>query len=182
MDAQKTQETPQEKLVSAILAAGLMAIADAKGSVEIAAGVYLQTSENLVAEQSEWSPEDQSAAKDFTVAPYWITTDSGSSPEPVDESEMPSLVAENADGVENIVRSFMKAETGAETLPQPKKIEPTIKYYHECPWAVVKTRDGEHSLEVSLTNLHYSEDGKPYLLAYQRTEESGPQQLHLYLI
>ena len=79
-------------------------------------------------------------------------------------------------------KNNIKPVVGAETLPQQKKIEPALKYYHECPWAVVKTRDGEHSLEVSLTNLHYSEDGKPYLLAYQGAEESGPQELRLYLI
>lgn len=52
-------------------------IANKKGFVEIAGGVYLSTSANLQADQLGWADEDQAKNSEFAGAPYWLTTDNG---------------------------------------------------------------------------------------------------------
>lgn len=176
--------------------AQLLELVKEKGCIQVTTGVYVQTAQNLIAEQITWGPEDLSADSDFSVAPFWITTDSGDDPVPVEDSEdseLAALVAENAEEITKIIEyhstdgivlcevdpSSMTFAVVEEAQPQPKKIEPTIIYHHGHPWAVVKT--DEHSLEVSLSRLYYSEECKPYLLCCQNTEH-GPKALRLYLI
>ena len=67
--------------------ARLLELVEAKGCIQVTAGVYVQTSENLIAEQVTWGPEDLSADADFSVAPFWITTDSGDDPVPVEDED-----------------------------------------------------------------------------------------------
>lgn len=50
------------------------------GWAELRKGVYLFTQKHILAEQETWSEEDGLKAFDFTVAPYWITTNDGASP------------------------------------------------------------------------------------------------------
>lgn len=40
-------------------------------------GVYLWTRESLQAEQKEWNEEDEAKERDFSIYPYWITTNDG---------------------------------------------------------------------------------------------------------
>ena len=58
-------------------AQNLIKKADADGSVELASGVWLQTSASLQDEQAGWSEFDEAKEFDFTASPYWITTDDG---------------------------------------------------------------------------------------------------------
>ena len=60
----------------AIRAAALK-VAQDKGSVEVAAGVYLNSQESIVADQADWSDEDGAKKVDFMKAPFWIITDDG---------------------------------------------------------------------------------------------------------
>ncbi len=57
--------------------------ADTHGLVEVQPGVFLQTAQNMVEEQSTWPDEDPAKGMDFSVAPYWVTTDDGVTPIPV---------------------------------------------------------------------------------------------------
>ena len=86
--------------------AQLLELVKAKGCIQVTGGVYLQTSENLQTEQVTWGPEDLSADTDFSVSPFWITTDSGGDPVPVEgheDSELAALVAENAEEIAKII-------------------------------------------------------------------------------
>ncbi|CAN7170440.1 hypothetical protein LJR168_002657 [Pseudoxanthomonas sp. LjRoot168] len=60
----------------AIRAAALK-VAQDKGSVEVAAGVYLNSQESIVADQADFGDEDGAKTTDFTKAPFWITTNDG---------------------------------------------------------------------------------------------------------
>jgi len=60
----------------AIRAAALK-VAQDNGSVEVAAGVYLNSQESIVADQADFSDEDGAKTTDFTTAPFWITTNDG---------------------------------------------------------------------------------------------------------
>jgi hypothetical protein len=51
--------------------------AQAEGCIEISSGVYLNSQENIVAEQQVWSDEDSAKHVDFSKAAFWITTDDG---------------------------------------------------------------------------------------------------------
>jgi hypothetical protein len=64
--------TPAE----AIRAAALK-VAQDNGSVEVSAGVYLNSQESIVADQANLSDEDGAKKNDFTKAPFWLTTDDG---------------------------------------------------------------------------------------------------------
>jgi len=44
---------------------------------ELSPGVYLWASKILLEEQEEWGDLDESKHKDFSTAPYWVTTDDG---------------------------------------------------------------------------------------------------------
>ena len=52
-----------------------------KGTIEVQPGVYLSTGENLAADQESWSDLDGAKHVDFSVSPFWITTDDGKDPE-----------------------------------------------------------------------------------------------------
>ena len=52
-----------------------------KGSIEVQPGVHLSTGENMTADQETWDETDGAKHVNFSASPFWITTDSGSSPE-----------------------------------------------------------------------------------------------------
>ena len=52
-----------------------------KGSIEVRPGVYLATGENQKADQETWNEFDAAKDIDFSVSPFWITTDNGVAPE-----------------------------------------------------------------------------------------------------
>ncbi len=52
-----------------------------KGTIEVQSGVYLSTGKNMTADQETWDEFDGAKHVDFSIAPFWITTDSGSSPD-----------------------------------------------------------------------------------------------------
>ena len=60
---------------------GILNTLKEKGSLEIQPGVYLSTGENLAADQESWSDLDGAKHVDFSVSPFWITTDDGKDPE-----------------------------------------------------------------------------------------------------
>lgn len=64
-----------EKFISEVLAQ-----ADAQGCAKAGGGVFVQTAEDLTAEQAGWADEDLSRHKNFSIYKYWITTDDGSDP------------------------------------------------------------------------------------------------------
>lgn len=91
--------------------ARLLELVEAKGCIQVTAGVYVQTAQNLIDEQVTWGPEDLSFDSDFSVAPFWITTDSGDDPVPVEgheDSELAALVAENAEEITKIIEARHK--------------------------------------------------------------------------
>ena len=47
-----------------------------------------------------------------------------------------------------------------------EKIQPHIEYAGPYPWATVSTKDGDYTVSVSLSNLHYDEEGQPFMLAF----------------
>ena len=51
------------------------------GSIEVQPGVYLATGENQKADQETWNEFDAAKNIDFSVSPFWITTDDGKDPE-----------------------------------------------------------------------------------------------------
>lgn len=87
-----------------ILAADLLEVVADKGCVEVAADVYLQTSEKILA---EWTANPQ-----FARAPFWITY--GQCPllsTPVSDAEdheLVELVAENAEEITKIIEAHHK--------------------------------------------------------------------------
>ena len=52
-----------------------------KGTIEVQPGVYLSTGENMTADQEAWDETDGAKHVDFSVSPFWITTDDGKDPE-----------------------------------------------------------------------------------------------------
>lgn len=52
-------------------------VVTAEGSIEIVCGVYLNSRENLLADQAGLPEEDEANKTDFTQAPFWLTTDDG---------------------------------------------------------------------------------------------------------
>ena len=51
---------------------------------EISPGVFIEKSKSLIEQQKTWCDEDESKSIDFESYPYWITTDNGAEPYPVD--------------------------------------------------------------------------------------------------
>ena len=47
-------------------------------------GSYLRSSEDMIDDQEMWDDEDPCKDFDFTLCPYWITTDDGAEPEGID--------------------------------------------------------------------------------------------------
>ena len=52
-----------------------------KGTIEVRPGVYLATGENQKADQETWNEFDAAKDIDFSVSPFWITTNDGADPE-----------------------------------------------------------------------------------------------------
>ena len=52
-------------------------LATKHGYIEFAPGAYLNTLENLQADQLGWPDEDSAKNQQFAGAPFWITTDTG---------------------------------------------------------------------------------------------------------
>lgn len=57
--------------------------ATAEGSIEMVCGVYLNSRENILADQADWADEDEEKRFDFSKAPFWITSPYGLPPQPV---------------------------------------------------------------------------------------------------
>lgn len=53
---------------------------DACGLAKVAAGVYLESSASMIAQAASWDDEDPGRALDLAAYPYWLTTDSGTTP------------------------------------------------------------------------------------------------------
>ena len=51
-----------------------------KGFAKIGLGIFLNTSEYLIAEQKIWESDDPCKNDDYTIYPFWITTDDGIDP------------------------------------------------------------------------------------------------------
>lgn len=49
----------------------------ANGFVEVSAGVYINSQENMIADQQSWDDEDAAKDMDFSSAEFWVTTDDG---------------------------------------------------------------------------------------------------------
>ena len=60
---------------------GILNTLKEKGSLEIQPGVYLSTGDNMMADQETWNEFDAAKDIDFSVSPFWITTDNGATPE-----------------------------------------------------------------------------------------------------
>ena len=52
-----------------------------KGTIEVQPGVYLSTGDNMMADQETWNEFDAAKDIDFSVSPFWITTNDGATPE-----------------------------------------------------------------------------------------------------
>ena len=52
-----------------------------KGTIEVQPGVYLSTGDDIMADQETWNEFDAAKDIDFSVSPFWITTDNGVAPE-----------------------------------------------------------------------------------------------------
>lgn len=89
-----------------------------------------------------------------------------------DNGETASAVSMSDDQLSKLIQSYSDSDDPliAEALRladlQSTKIRPEINYANEHPWATVRTADGQHSVEVSLSSLNYDEDGKVYLLGF----------------
>lgn len=67
----------------------LLAEADSKGFVELRLGVYLNSRENLQAEQNGWDEGDKAKNLDLSAAPFWLTASSRDGPFPIlDEADL----------------------------------------------------------------------------------------------
>lgn len=53
---------------------------DAWGAATITAGVFLESSASMQAQQAGWADEDPGRALDLAACPYWLTTDDGQMP------------------------------------------------------------------------------------------------------
>ena len=96
------------------------------------------------------------------------------------DDQLIDLIDSHLDGEDPLVAEALRV-----IEPQSTKIQPEIKYSHAHPWATVKTVDGNYAVSVSLTNLHYDEEGKPYLLGFY-TPKGEPscetREMRMYLI
>ncbi len=54
---------------------------------KIQSGVFLQTREEIMADQATWDDDDGSKNTDFSGSLYWITTDDGCEPIGIDTDD-----------------------------------------------------------------------------------------------
>lgn len=64
---------------------------------KVQAGVYLQTSDDIIADQKTWDDGDASKDVDFSGSDYWITTDDGQDPIGIDSDEELWLICPDSD-------------------------------------------------------------------------------------
>ena len=57
------------------------------GWLKVSPGIYIQTAEDIIADQKEWVETDGSKDTDFTGCKYWITFENGVAPEGFDTIE-----------------------------------------------------------------------------------------------
>ena len=62
------------------------------GFATIANGVFLETRESLQEQAQTWHDNDPGKSIDFSVCPYWITTDSGTLPIGITGADNPDLL------------------------------------------------------------------------------------------
>lgn len=55
----------------------MISMAIVSGEVMIQSGVWLSTAEHMASEQRGWPSEDAAKDVDFSVAPFWVSTDCG---------------------------------------------------------------------------------------------------------
>ena len=69
--------------------ASLISAASTTGSVEVAprSGLYIQSREDLISDQSFWDDDDASKGADFSAYAFWITTDDGADPVGFDRAD-----------------------------------------------------------------------------------------------
>lgn len=67
---------------------------------DIAPGVWISTSEQIIKDQKEWSDEDEYKNFDFDTYVYWITNDGGTAPIGID----------SADELENLNKEYLWLE------------------------------------------------------------------------
>ena len=121
------------------------------------------------------------AYEDLLIAVDNVTADNGETVAALSMSDdqLIDLIDSHLDGEDPLVAEALRL-----IEPQSTKIQPEIEYAHEHPWATVKTVDGNYAVSVSLTNLNYDEEGKPYLLGFC-TPEGEPscetRELRMYL-
>lgn len=65
----------------------IMSQATRQGWAEVSPGSYLHTQETILSEQRGWDDEDEAKEKDFTGYPFWLVTDSGDGPFPVEDAK-----------------------------------------------------------------------------------------------
>lgn len=61
--------------------------ATAAGTIELSAGVYLNSKDSIIADQKAWDYCDPCKEIDFEAAPFWITTDSGTKPVSIHDAQ-----------------------------------------------------------------------------------------------
>lgn len=49
--------------------------------IDLGHGIYLETLEEIEANQSDWDDDDPGKMMDFSDYPFWLTTDDGQEPE-----------------------------------------------------------------------------------------------------
>lgn len=60
---------------------------EVEGCVEISSGLYLNSRENILADQINWDEGDSCKTMDFSKFKYWITTNNGRDPIGIDKFE-----------------------------------------------------------------------------------------------
>jgi len=99
-----------------------------KGYVEISSGVYLWSQEAIIEDQKEWNAEDNSKNMDFTTAPFWITTNSGESPEEIHSENwlLPFLSTDEID------KKIKELEESLTTQQQVSSLQPYKRHLIAC--------------------------------------------------
>lgn len=62
------------------------------GFATVSAGVFLETGESLLEQSTSWHDNDPGKAINFSVYPYWITTDDGALPIGITGADDPDLL------------------------------------------------------------------------------------------
>lgn len=65
----------------------ILAAVDAGKDLEISPGAYICSASDMTADQERWDDEDPHKHTDFSTSPYWVTTDSGDDPIPIETAD-----------------------------------------------------------------------------------------------